>query len=137
MNRFAKLLYDKILRRSSTLGLSVVVAAFFFERAFDVVTDGIWEGLNRGKLWDDIKENYTVKGGGDDDDDGGNGGGMSEAVESGGTASNEGGEETGEGDDNSGDQDGTEDDKVVVENGNTEEVSNRKKLGGKSLLRYL
>ncbi|KAL3185872.1 hypothetical protein MRX96_028754 [Rhipicephalus microplus] len=55
---FVNVLYNSIFKKTSTFALAVVVGAFFFERATDVAADAIFESVNKGKLWKDIKKNY-------------------------------------------------------------------------------
>ncbi|XP_025837548.1 cytochrome b-c1 complex subunit 9 [Agrilus planipennis] len=51
-------LNNAIFKRTSTFALVVVGSVFFFERAFDVVADSIFDKINEGKLWKHIKHNY-------------------------------------------------------------------------------
>ncbi|XP_029156608.1 cytochrome b-c1 complex subunit 9 [Nylanderia fulva] len=51
-------LYNVVLRRTSTFTLVVLASAFVFERSFDVAADKIFETINKGKLWKDIKHRY-------------------------------------------------------------------------------
>ncbi|XP_077298511.1 ubiquinol-cytochrome C reductase complex subunit oxen [Arctopsyche grandis] len=51
-------LYRAVLRRTSTFALVAVGGAFIFERTFDLMADTLYENVNRGKLWDDIKHKY-------------------------------------------------------------------------------
>ncbi|KAK3933397.1 Cytochrome b-c1 complex subunit 9 [Frankliniella fusca] len=53
-------LYELLFKRTSTLALTVVVGAFVFERSFDVLIDGIFDKINEGKQWKDIKKNYET-----------------------------------------------------------------------------
>ncbi|RKO97886.1 hypothetical protein CXG81DRAFT_12385 [Caulochytrium protostelioides] len=43
------------VKRSSAFTASIVVSAFAFEVAFDTVTDRIWDTLNHGRQWKDLK----------------------------------------------------------------------------------
>ncbi|XP_075214432.1 ubiquinol-cytochrome C reductase complex subunit oxen [Lycorma delicatula] len=54
-------IYNIIFRRSSTYALTIIGASFFFERAFDVGTEHLFEQINKGKMWKHIKHNYTEK----------------------------------------------------------------------------
>ncbi|XP_074642953.1 cytochrome b-c1 complex subunit 9-like [Tubulanus polymorphus] len=63
---FIQNIYKAVFRRSSTLALSVVAGVFLFERGVDVGGDYIWNSINRGKLWEHIKDNYAKK---EEDDD--------------------------------------------------------------------
>ncbi len=40
--------YNALFRRTSTFILTMVVGAVFFERAFDVGADRLWERMNQG-----------------------------------------------------------------------------------------
>jgi len=47
-----------VFKRTSTFAVAIIASAFFFERAFDVAADSIFESVNKGKLWEDIKHKY-------------------------------------------------------------------------------
>ncbi|XP_049879624.1 cytochrome b-c1 complex subunit 9 [Pectinophora gossypiella] len=47
-----------IFKRTSTFFMAVAAGTFFFERTFDLVSETIFESINKGKLWKDIKDNY-------------------------------------------------------------------------------
>ncbi|XP_076750924.1 ubiquinol-cytochrome C reductase complex subunit oxen [Xylocopa sonorina] len=51
-------LYNSVLKRSSTFTVAILFGSFVYERTLDLVTDGIFEWVNKGKLWNDIKHNY-------------------------------------------------------------------------------
>ncbi|XP_070164819.1 cytochrome b-c1 complex subunit 9 [Polyergus mexicanus] len=51
-------LYNVFLRRTSTFTVVVIASAFVFERAFDLAADQIFDTINKGKLWKDIKDKY-------------------------------------------------------------------------------
>ncbi|MBN3273465.1 QCR9 protein, partial [Polyodon spathula] len=55
---FGRQLYNLVFRKSSTFALSILVGAVVFERMFDQGGDGVFEHLNKGKLWKHIKHNY-------------------------------------------------------------------------------
>ncbi|XP_039628273.1 cytochrome b-c1 complex subunit 9 [Polypterus senegalus] len=50
--------YNLFFKRTSVFTLSIVVGTVLFERVFDQAADGLFEQLNRGKLWKHIKHNY-------------------------------------------------------------------------------
>ncbi|XP_012280647.1 cytochrome b-c1 complex subunit 9 [Orussus abietinus] len=50
--------YNALFKRTSTFALTILVGSFFFERAFDLVSTSIFESVNKGKLWKDIKHKY-------------------------------------------------------------------------------
>ncbi|KOC68056.1 Cytochrome b-c1 complex subunit 9 [Habropoda laboriosa] len=54
----ANALYNWIFKRSSTFAVAILVGSFFFERSFDLISDQIFENVNKGKLWKDIKHKY-------------------------------------------------------------------------------
>lgn len=56
---FVRTIYTSLMRRTSTFALSIVVGAVFFERVFDVGGDAIYDKINRGKQWKDIKHKYV------------------------------------------------------------------------------
>lgn len=47
MSLVAKL-YHNIARRSSTYALAIVTGAFFFERAFDMASEHLYDEINKG-----------------------------------------------------------------------------------------
>ncbi|KAL0100194.1 hypothetical protein PUN28_019550 [Cardiocondyla obscurior] len=51
-------LYKSLFRRTSTFTVTVLVAAFVFERAFDMASNQIFDSINKGKQWKDIKHKY-------------------------------------------------------------------------------
>ncbi|XP_026673845.1 cytochrome b-c1 complex subunit 9-like [Ceratina calcarata] len=57
----ANALYNIIFKRSSTFVLAILATSFIFERGLDVVTDSIFDSVNRGKQWKDIKHLYEEK----------------------------------------------------------------------------
>ncbi|XP_015607795.1 cytochrome b-c1 complex subunit 9 [Cephus cinctus] len=52
------LLYNAVFKRTSTFAVAILASAFFFERGLDVACDSIFENINKGKLWKDIKHKY-------------------------------------------------------------------------------
>ncbi len=51
-------IYNIFFKKSSTYFLTLVGGAFFFERFADQVSDSIFDSINRGKQWKDIKHLY-------------------------------------------------------------------------------
>lgn len=51
-------IYQNIFRRTSSFVFAAVCGAFMFERGFELVSDGIFETVNQGKLWKHIKHRY-------------------------------------------------------------------------------
>ena len=43
-----KFVYDTIFRRTSTYFVGIVASVFFFERAFDLGSEAIFDSVNRG-----------------------------------------------------------------------------------------
>ncbi|XP_054005721.1 cytochrome b-c1 complex subunit 9 [Hylaeus anthracinus] len=50
--------YNFLFKRTSTFTLTILAGSFFFERTVDVLSDSLFESLNKGKLWKDIKHKY-------------------------------------------------------------------------------
>ncbi|KAJ3089590.1 hypothetical protein HK102_005996 [Quaeritorhiza haematococci] len=55
---FLRSVYNTVFRRSSTFVLGIFGSAFAFELAFDSASDKIWDSLNKGRQWKDIREKY-------------------------------------------------------------------------------
>ncbi|EDV36710.1 uncharacterized protein Dana_GF13094 [Drosophila ananassae] len=53
-----KVIYNTLFKRTSTYAVAIIASAFFFERAVDVSSNLIFETVNKGKLWKDIKGKY-------------------------------------------------------------------------------
>ncbi|XP_011171059.1 cytochrome b-c1 complex subunit 9 [Solenopsis invicta] len=51
-------LYRLVLKRTSTFTVAVIASAFVFERAFDMASEKIFDSINKGKQWKDIKHKY-------------------------------------------------------------------------------
>ncbi|XP_022831714.1 cytochrome b-c1 complex subunit 9 [Spodoptera litura] len=47
-----------VFKRTSTFFLAAAAGTFFFERTFDVASVALFESINKGKLWKDIKHKY-------------------------------------------------------------------------------
>ena len=61
MSSFSVKLYNAVFRRSSTFLLAIVAGAFVFERTADLATDTIFDRINAGNQWKDIKHLYAPK----------------------------------------------------------------------------
>ncbi|KAF2152694.1 hypothetical protein K461DRAFT_321664 [Myriangium duriaei CBS 260.36] len=61
--------YNTIFKRNYVFLSTVFVSAFACELAFDNVSNTIWDSINRGRQWKDIKYRYVTKPESDDDDD--------------------------------------------------------------------
>ncbi|KAG5316314.1 QCR9 protein, partial [Acromyrmex insinuator] len=55
---FSSTLYNLVLRRTSTFTVVVLASAFIFERGFDMASEKIFDTINKGKQWKDIKHKY-------------------------------------------------------------------------------
>lgn len=64
-----KTVYNNLFRRSSTFALTILVGAFFFERVFDRASDGLFNNLNVGKQWMDVKGPILERLEGEEDED--------------------------------------------------------------------
>ncbi|KOB74830.1 Ubiquinol-cytochrome c reductase complex 7.2kDa protein [Operophtera brumata] len=47
-----------VFKRTSTFALAVAAGTFFFERTFELASVGLFESINKGKLWKDIAHKY-------------------------------------------------------------------------------
>ncbi|KAI9017840.1 cytochrome b-c1 complex subunit 9 [Gaertneriomyces semiglobifer] len=54
----ARTTYNVFFKKSSNFVAGIFAAAFAFEIAFDSVTDRVWDSLNRGRQWKDIRDKY-------------------------------------------------------------------------------
>lgn len=43
-----KLVYDLVFKRTSTFAAGIMLSVFFFDRTFDLVSDGVFESTNKG-----------------------------------------------------------------------------------------
>jgi len=50
--------YKTIFRRNYAMVGTVFAGAFAFEMAFDTISDRIWDNLNKGRQWKDIRHRY-------------------------------------------------------------------------------
>ncbi|XP_049838719.1 cytochrome b-c1 complex subunit 9 [Schistocerca gregaria] len=53
-------LYQSVFRRTSTFALTIMLSAFVFERTFELGSAWTFDYINRGKLWDHIKDKYAA-----------------------------------------------------------------------------
>lgn len=44
----ANALYNFIFKRSSTFTIAIIASSFFFERAFDLISNEMFEQINKG-----------------------------------------------------------------------------------------
>jgi ubiquinol-cytochrome c reductase subunit 9 len=53
------MIYNTFFKSSSRYFLTLVVGAFAVERVVDGLSDNIFDSINRGKQWKDIKHLYV------------------------------------------------------------------------------
>ncbi|KAH6643957.1 cytochrome b-c1 complex subunit 9 [Boeremia exigua] len=58
MAGFANTIYNTVFRSNITLLGTVFATAFGMQLAFDTGSERIWDGINRGRQWKDIKQRY-------------------------------------------------------------------------------
>ncbi|KAI9300747.1 cytochrome b-c1 complex subunit 9 [Cunninghamella echinulata] len=51
-------IYNTVFKKNSVFVTSIFVSAIAFEVAYDSTTSKIWDNLNKGKQWKDIKHKY-------------------------------------------------------------------------------
>lgn len=56
----SRLFYGVILKRSSTYMTAVMVVATTIGIGYDYAMDGVWNSVNKGKLWKDIKDSCAL-----------------------------------------------------------------------------
>ncbi|KAH8603007.1 cytochrome b-c1 complex subunit 9 [Bisporella sp. PMI_857] len=59
--------YNFLVRRNYVFLGVVFAGAFGFEMAFDRASDKVWDSINKGRQWKDIRAKY-VESSGDDDE---------------------------------------------------------------------
>ncbi|KEF63836.1 ubiquinol-cytochrome c reductase subunit 9 [Exophiala aquamarina CBS 119918] len=52
--------HSAIFRKNAAFLTTVFVGAFAFEMAFDTATDAVWDRINRGRQWKDIKHKFMA-----------------------------------------------------------------------------
>ncbi|KAA8899006.1 cytochrome b-c1 complex subunit 9 [Sphaerosporella brunnea] len=52
-------IYNTVFRRNYIFVGAVFVGAFAFEMAFDTISDKVWDRLNAGRQWKDIRHRYV------------------------------------------------------------------------------
>jgi len=58
MAGFVSTLYRTVLGRTSSTAVVVIVGALFYERGVSIISDSIFDSINKGKQWKDIKHLY-------------------------------------------------------------------------------
>ena len=54
-------LYTIFMKRNSAFVATIFAGAFVAEIGFDGVSDGLWNRINQGKQWADIRDKYLEK----------------------------------------------------------------------------
>ncbi|KAE8148065.1 UQCRX/QCR9 like ubiquinol-cytochrome C reductase family protein [Aspergillus avenaceus] len=57
----ASALYQGLFRRNAVFLSTIFASAFAFEIAYDTGSNKIWDTMNRGRQWKDVKHRYTVQ----------------------------------------------------------------------------
>merc|ERR1712230_77064 len=61
VSRFSQGIFNGVFRRNYVFLSTVFAGAFAFEMAFDTGTDLIWNSINKGRQWRDIKHRYMTQ----------------------------------------------------------------------------
>ncbi|EME42229.1 hypothetical protein DOTSEDRAFT_45797 [Dothistroma septosporum NZE10] len=59
-------LYSAIVKRNAVFLTTIFAGAFITEIAFDTASNSIWDQINKGRQWKDIKQRYMQA---EEDDD--------------------------------------------------------------------
>ncbi|CAO3652795.1 unnamed protein product [Cunninghamella echinulata] len=51
-------IYNTVFKKNSVFVTCIFVSAIAFEVAYDSTTSKIWDNMNKGKQWKDIKHKY-------------------------------------------------------------------------------
>ncbi|KAI8925850.1 cytochrome b-c1 complex subunit 9 [Entophlyctis helioformis] len=51
-------IYNVFFKRSSSYVATIFATAFVYELAFDGLTDKLWDNVNKGRQWKDIRSKY-------------------------------------------------------------------------------
>ncbi|RJE26470.1 Ubiquinol-cytochrome C reductase [Aspergillus sclerotialis] len=60
--------FSTLFRRNAVFLTSIFAGAFAFEIAFDSTSNALWDALNRGRQWKDIKGRYLTQGEAEDEE---------------------------------------------------------------------
>ncbi|KZV69180.1 ubiquinol-cytochrome C reductase, partial [Peniophora sp. CONT] len=52
--------YNTVVKRNSFYVTSIFVTAFAFNIGFDVGVSRVWDNVNAGKQWKDIRDKYAT-----------------------------------------------------------------------------
>ncbi|KAG5355126.1 Cytochrome b-c1 complex subunit 9 [Yarrowia sp. B02] len=66
---WATTLYNTFVKRNSAFVATIFASAFVFDMTFETAIDNLWDRLNAGKQWKDIRYKYIEAADGDDEDD--------------------------------------------------------------------
>ncbi|KAH7064804.1 cytochrome b-c1 complex subunit 9 [Macrophomina phaseolina] len=58
MAGLASSFYNTLIKRNTVFLATVFVSAFGAQLAFDTTSDKIWDSINKGRQWKDIKHRY-------------------------------------------------------------------------------
>ncbi|KAK9768621.1 qcr9 subunit 9 of the ubiquinol cytochrome-c reductase complex [Basidiobolus ranarum] len=58
-NRVGRVFYNTLFRRNSVFISGIFVAAFGLQAAYDIGFDRLWDNLNKGKQWEDVKHKFV------------------------------------------------------------------------------
>ncbi|KAM3413801.1 Complex III subunit 9 [Cercospora zeina] len=67
MSGLLNTLYNSIVKRNTIFLTTIFAGAFVTNIAFDVTANKIWDQVNKGRQWKDIKHKYMEAG--DEDDE--------------------------------------------------------------------
>ncbi|KAF7867057.1 uncharacterized protein EAF02_009843 [Botrytis sinoallii] len=59
MSSASRPLYNFLFRKNYVFLGAVFGAAFGFEMAYDSITDRVWDSINKGRQWKDIRARYV------------------------------------------------------------------------------
>ncbi|KAF8470201.1 cytochrome b-c1 complex subunit 9 [Kalaharituber pfeilii] len=52
-------IYNTFIRRNYVFVGTIFASAFLFEIGFDRATDKLWDNMNKGRQWKDIRHRYV------------------------------------------------------------------------------
>ncbi|KAK5666206.1 Cytochrome b-c1 complex subunit 9 [Batrachochytrium dendrobatidis] len=53
-----KLIYNTFFKKSSSFMATIFATAFIYELSFDGLSDRMWDSVNKGRQWKDIRHKY-------------------------------------------------------------------------------
>ncbi|KXN71784.1 hypothetical protein CONCODRAFT_57089 [Conidiobolus coronatus NRRL 28638] len=59
LNSLNKTIYSTLFKRNSVFLVGIFSAAFAFELVFDRTADNLWNKMNKGKQWEDVKHRFV------------------------------------------------------------------------------